>query len=64
MAEDPEAVGSLVSHADYPLAAPTPDHFLPLAAIAGIAAASGATGTLLVDGYVGGSLSMAAFRVD
>jgi 4,5-DOPA dioxygenase extradiol len=64
MGEEPDKVASLVEDPDYRLAAPTPDHFLPLAPIAGVAAASGSVGTLLVDGYFGGSLSMAAFRVD
>jgi 4,5-DOPA dioxygenase extradiol len=61
---DPETTLGLVDHPDYPSAAPTPDHFLPLAPVAGLAAAAGAPMSLMVDGYFAGSVSMSALRVD
>ena len=63
MLGDPEAIGRLDAHLDYREAAPTPEHFLPLLYIAGLAAAEKETADLLVDGYVYGGLSMAAYTV-
>lgn len=63
MLEDPERSAALVDHPDYGLAVPTPDHFLPLAPIAGLAAAGGTTAHTMVDGFVAGALAMTSFRV-
>jgi 4,5-DOPA dioxygenase extradiol len=63
MLDDPEAVGRLDAHLDYREAAPTPEHFLPLLYIAGLAAADSATADLLIGGYMYGGLSMAAYTV-
>jgi 4,5-DOPA dioxygenase extradiol len=57
----PDDVAALASHADYALAVPTPDHFVPLVYFAGVAAASGAQPEVLVDGYAYGSLSMTCY---
>ncbi len=60
----PESVAGLEHHADFRAAAPTPDHFIPLLYLAGIAAAAGRPAEVLVDGYAYGSLSMASYTVD
>ena len=63
MVADPGRCSSLVEHPDYVRAVPTPDHFLPLAPIAGLAAADHTPANVLVEGYVAGALSMTSFRV-
>ncbi|HIW61631.1 MAG TPA: 4,5-DOPA dioxygenase extradiol [Candidatus Stackebrandtia excrementipullorum] len=58
---DPSEVAALDGHPDFRRAVPTPDHYLPLLYIAGLA--DGAPLDLLVDGHAAGSISMAAYTL-
>jgi 4,5-DOPA dioxygenase extradiol len=53
----------LAEHGDYPLAVPTPDHFIPLLHLAALAEAEGAEPQVLVDGFTYGSISMTSYAV-
>jgi 4,5-DOPA dioxygenase extradiol len=57
----PGNAAGLVRHADFWKAAPTPEHFLPLLYIAGMAAEARQSLEVLVDGYTYGSLAMTSF---
>ena len=58
---DAAAVAALDAHRDFDLAVPTPDHYLPLLYVAGLA--DGTPMRSMVDGYAAGSLSMAAYTL-
>jgi 4,5-DOPA dioxygenase extradiol len=58
---DPGSFGRLVEHPDHRRAVPAPDHWLPMAYVAGMAAAADQPLSVLIDGYFGGSLSMTSY---
>lgn len=64
MTEAPSDVLRLVDHPDFARAVPTPEHFLPLVYLAGLASAEKRGAGLLVDGYSFGSLSMTSYTLD
>jgi 4,5-DOPA dioxygenase extradiol len=64
MTGTPSEVAALDAHRDFGHAVPTPDHFLPLLYLAGLADAAGHGTDVLVDGYTYGSLSMTAYTLD
>ncbi|HMC71356.1 MAG TPA: 4,5-DOPA dioxygenase extradiol [Mycobacteriales bacterium] len=63
MLSDPTGVARLDAHRDYGNAVPTPDHFIPLLYLAGLASTASDGVDVLVDGYSYGSLSMTAYTV-
>ena len=63
LAKDPADILKLQEHPDYALAVPTPDHFIPLLYLAGLAAESGAGVEPLVRGYAMGSISMTCYGI-
>jgi 4,5-DOPA dioxygenase extradiol len=63
MLDDPLNAARLDGHRDFRHAVPTPDHFLPLLYLAGLAAAGKEGAEVMVDGYTYGSLSMTAYTV-
>ena len=58
MTERPGDIAELTGHRHHRLAAPTPDHLLPVFYVAGIAAAAGTPTEVMSGGYAMGSLSM------
>ena len=61
LAGDPGDILRVQDHPEYALAVPTPDHFVPLLYLAGLAAAEGARLEPLVRGYAMGSISMSCY---
>ena len=64
LTETPGHATALQSHGDYAKSAPTPDHFIPLLYVAGLASEAKRPLEVLVDGYAFGSISMAAYTLD
>jgi 4,5-DOPA dioxygenase extradiol len=63
MSTDPGAILRLCEHPDYALAVPTPDHFIPLLYLAGLAAEGEGSATALIRGCTLGSVSMTCYGV-
>jgi 4,5-DOPA dioxygenase extradiol len=63
MTERPSELAVVGQHPDCAAAVPTPEHFLPLAYIAGMAAASGERPQVFNEGRTMGSLSMTSYLV-
>jgi 4,5-DOPA dioxygenase extradiol len=63
MTTRPAELPRLQDRDDFALAAPTPDHFIPLLYLAGLASAADETAHVLIDGYAMGSLSMTAYTL-
>ncbi len=64
LTEKPANAAGLRSHPDFERSSPTPDHFIPLLYIAGLASSADSRLETLVDGYALGSLSMASYTLD
>jgi 4,5-DOPA dioxygenase extradiol len=64
LAHDPADILRLTDHPDYRLAVPTPDHFIPLLYVAGLAAAEHSRPEVLLRGYSMGSISMTCFGLN
>jgi 4,5-DOPA dioxygenase extradiol len=63
LADRPADILRLAEHPDYALAVPTPDHFIPLLYLAGLAAEGEGKAEALIRGYAFGSLSMTCYGV-
>jgi len=63
MTTRPTDLAQAAQHPDYALAVPTPEHFLPIAYVAGLAAAAGETPQAFAEGRTLGSLSMTSYLV-
>lgn len=63
MTGDPARLPQLAAHPDYGMSVPTPEHFLPLAYLAGLARAEGSACDVLVEGCALGSISMTCYTL-
>ena len=64
MSNEPDSLGTVRTSDDFDLAVPTPDHFLPLAYVAGLASDTNASVSTFAQGCTMGSLSMTSYRID
>jgi 4,5-DOPA dioxygenase extradiol len=63
MTSAPATIVEAARHGDFALAVPTPDHFIPLLYLAGLADAADDVADELITGYAYGSLSMTSYTV-
>jgi len=63
LTERPGDILELTEHDDFHLAVPTPDHFIPMLYIAGLAAAADDTLDVFVEGPTFGSISMTSYAL-
>ncbi len=63
MTTTPAQAPTLRDHPDFHLAVPTPEHFIPVLYLAGLASAAGTATAVLTEGYAMGSLSMTAYTL-
>jgi 4,5-DOPA dioxygenase extradiol len=63
MLDAPGNLADIQDDRDFTLAVPTPDHFIPLLYLAGLADSAAAGTDVLIDGYTLGSLSMTAYTL-
>ncbi|GAB3655803.1 4,5-DOPA-extradiol-dioxygenase [Ramlibacter alkalitolerans] len=63
MTSVPANLPGVLQHADFPLAVPTPEHFLPLAYLAGLCQAAGEGAKVFAGGGSMGSLTMTSFAL-
>lgn len=63
MTTAPADIVEATRHRDFALAVPTPDHFIPLLYLAGMADGAGVGTDVLIDGYAYGSLSMTSYTL-
>jgi 4,5-DOPA dioxygenase extradiol len=61
MTTDPAALARVEQHPDHALAVPTPEHFLPLAYLAGLCHAAGEPAATFIEGGTFGSLTMTSY---
>jgi 4,5-DOPA dioxygenase extradiol len=64
LTQKPGDAARLQGRPDFALVAPTPDHFIPVLTIAGLAIAAGRPLEVLTDGYAYGSISMTCYGLD
>lgn len=63
LGREPGDILKVTEHQDYRLAVPTPDHFIPLLYVAGLAAADGGRADVLMRGYAMGAISMTCYGI-